>query len=150
MRTSSPMGGSTASGRLWMPAGHHAPGQPRLASFPGRRGVGCHDGGPECVVTSDEMAGLAAIVTGGGSGIGLATARLFAERGARVGCLDLDPSTVPEPLIGLRADVTDQESTSAAVEGAVERRGGLDVLVNNAGIGAQGTVEANPLDEWRR
>jgi len=112
--------------------------------------VGHHDGGPECVVTSDEMAGLAAIVTGGGSGIGLATATLFAERGARVGCLDLDPSTVPEPLIGLRADVTDQESTSAAVEAAVERLGGLDVLVNNAGIGAQGTVEANPLDEWRR
>jgi 2-keto-3-deoxy-L-fuconate dehydrogenase len=101
-------------------------------------------------VTSDEMAGLAAIVTGGGSGIGLATATLFAERGARVGCLDLDPSTVPEPLIGLRADVTDQESTSAAVEAAVERLRGLDVLVNNAGIGAQGTVEANPLDEWRR
>jgi 2-keto-3-deoxy-L-fuconate dehydrogenase len=101
-------------------------------------------------VSSDEMAGLAAIVTGGGSGIGLATATLFAERGARVGCLDLDPSTVPEPLIGLRADVTDQESTSAAVEAAVERLGGLDVLVNNAGIGAQGTVEANPLEEWRR
>jgi 2-keto-3-deoxy-L-fuconate dehydrogenase len=97
-----------------------------------------------------EFAGLAAIVTGGGSGIGLATARLLAERGARVACLDLDPSGVDAPLLGLTTDVTDQESVDAAVATAVERLGGLDVLVNNAGIGAQGTVETNPLAEWHR
>ncbi|GAA1186663.1 SDR family NAD(P)-dependent oxidoreductase [Pseudonocardia alaniniphila] len=97
-----------------------------------------------------EFAGLAAVVTGGGSGIGLATAQLLAERGARVACLDLDPSGVPAPLLGLTADVTDQDSVDAAVATAVERLGGLDVLVNNAGIGAQGTVETNPLPEWQR
>jgi NAD(P)-dependent dehydrogenase (short-subunit alcohol dehydrogenase family) len=97
-----------------------------------------------------EFAGLAAIVTGGGSGIGLATARLLAERGARVACLDLDPSGVDAPLLGLATDVTDQDSVDAAVATVVERFGGLDVLVNNAGIGAQGTVETNPLDEWHR
>jgi 2-keto-3-deoxy-L-fuconate dehydrogenase len=99
---------------------------------------------------SGEFAGLAAVVTGGGSGIGLATAQLLAERGARVACLDLDPSGVEAPLLGLTADVTDQDSVDAAVATAVERLGGLDVLVNNAGIGAQGTVETNPLPEWQR
>ncbi len=96
-----------------------------------------------------EFSGLVALVTGAGSGIGLATARLLAERGARVACLDLDPSGVPDPLLGLTADVTDAASVDAAVATAVDRLGGLDVLVNNAGIGAQGTVETNPLDEWR-
>jgi 2-keto-3-deoxy-L-fuconate dehydrogenase len=97
---------------------------------------------------SGELDGLSAVVSGGGSGIGLAAAQLLAERGARVACLDLDPSGVPEPLLGLTADVTDQDSVDAAVAAAVDRFGGLDILVNNAGIGAQGTVEANGLDEW--
>ncbi|MBE1488543.1 SDR family NAD(P)-dependent oxidoreductase [Plantactinospora soyae] len=97
-----------------------------------------------------EFTGLTAIVTGGASGIGLATARLLAARGARVACLDLTPEAVPEPLLGIRADVTDDESVRAAVRSAVSTLGRLDVLVNNAGIGAQGTVESNPDDEWHR
>ena len=97
-----------------------------------------------------EFEGLTALVTGAGSGIGLATAQLLASRGARVACLDLDPSAVPEPLLGLTADVTDTASVDAAVAAAVERFGGLDVLVNNAGVGAQGTVETNPLEVWQR
>ncbi|MDA0634718.1 SDR family NAD(P)-dependent oxidoreductase [Nonomuraea sp. MCN248] len=91
---------------------------------------------------------LSAIVTGGGSGIGLATATLLAERGMRVACLDLNPPG--EPLIGIRADVTDDAEVRRAVAEAAERLGGVDVLVNNAGIGAQGTVEDNPDAEWRR
>ncbi|MFY1702868.1 SDR family NAD(P)-dependent oxidoreductase [Micromonospora sp. WMMA1923] len=97
-----------------------------------------------------EFTGLSAVVTGGGSGIGLATARLLAERGAAVACLDLDPSGVPAPLHGLRCDVTDDTSVTEAVTAAAHRLGGIDILVNNAGIGAQGTVEANPADEWHR
>lgn len=53
---------------------------------------------------TDTLADLRAIVTGGASGIGLATAQLLHAHGAAVVVLDLDPSGVPEPLIGLRAD----------------------------------------------
>ncbi|MER7183652.1 SDR family oxidoreductase, partial [Streptomyces hyaluromycini] len=97
-----------------------------------------------------DFEGLRALVTGGASGIGRATAELLAERGAQVAVLDLDPSSVEKPLLGFRADVTDDTSVRTAVESAVEALGGLDVLVNNAGIGAQGTVEDNDDDEWRR
>ncbi|MET7966348.1 SDR family oxidoreductase [Micromonospora sp. NPDC005305] len=97
-----------------------------------------------------EFAGLRALVTGGASGIGLATATLLAERGARVACLDLRPDAVPEPLLGFAADVADDPSVREAVAAAVQALGGIDVLVNNAGIGARGTVESNPDDEWHR
>jgi 2-keto-3-deoxy-L-fuconate dehydrogenase len=94
--------------------------------------------------------GLAAIVTGGASGIGLATATFLAARGAKVACLDLTVDGLPEPLIGIVADVTDDATVRAGVAAAVERLGRLDILVNNAGIGAVGTVEDNPDEEWHR
>ncbi|MFD8559633.1 SDR family NAD(P)-dependent oxidoreductase [Streptosporangium canum] len=95
-----------------------------------------------------EFDGLRVLVTGGGSGIGLAAATLLAERGAAVACLDLNPSG--EPFIPVTADVTDEEAVRTAVAEAAERLGGLDILVNNAGIGAAGTVEDNPYEEWSR
>ncbi|MDR8408948.1 SDR family oxidoreductase [Nonomuraea sp. 3-1Str] len=91
---------------------------------------------------------LRAIVTGGGSGIGLATATLLAERGMKVACLDLNPPG--DPFVGVKADVTDDAEVRAAVAEAAERLGGIDVVVNNAGIGAQGTVADNPDSEWQR
>ncbi|MFJ8591670.1 SDR family NAD(P)-dependent oxidoreductase [Streptomyces sp. NPDC093598] len=97
-----------------------------------------------------DFEGLSALVTGGASGIGRATAELLAERGAQVAVLDLDPSPVGKPLRGHRADVTDDASVREAVRVAVADLGGLDVLINNAGIGAQGTVEDNPDDDWHR
>ena len=92
-----------------------------------------------------DLDGLSALVTGGGSGIGLAAARLLAARGAKVAVLDVAPG---EEFAGLVADVTDDDAVRAAVAAAAERLGGLDILVNNAGIGAAGTVEDNPDSEW--
>jgi len=99
---------------------------------------------------SGDFDGTVAVVTGGASGIGLVTAQLLARQGAQVAVLDLDPSGVPAPLLGLRADVTDQESMDAAVAAVVEGFGGLDVLVNNAGIGASGTVADGDLAQWHQ
>jgi 2-keto-3-deoxy-L-fuconate dehydrogenase len=95
------------------------------------------------------LAGLRALVTGGASGIGLATARRFAIDGARVAVLDV-VDTGPQGFSYVRADLRDDDAVRAAVAEAVRTLDGLDVLVNNAGIGAQGGVEANDDDEWHR
>ncbi|GGO92511.1 SDR family NAD(P)-dependent oxidoreductase [Wenjunlia tyrosinilytica] len=97
-----------------------------------------------------DFRGLKAVVTGGASGIGKATARLLAERGAEVAVLDLDPSGAEKPLHAFHADISDGVSVTAAVETAAAELGGIDVLVNNAGIGAIGTVEDNDDEEWHR
>ncbi|HEX6025863.1 MAG TPA: SDR family oxidoreductase [Solirubrobacter sp.] len=88
---------------------------------------------------------MRAIVTGGGSGIGAATAEVLRERGARVIVMD---RSVDEHDDAIRVDVTDDAAVRAAISEAARRMGGLDVVVNNAGIGAQGTVEANDDEEW--
>jgi NAD(P)-dependent dehydrogenase (short-subunit alcohol dehydrogenase family) len=100
-------------------------------------------------MSADDDAGLRFLVTGGASGIGHAVAAAALRRGARVAVIDLDPSGAPVDVVALHADVTDDASVVEAVEAAVSAMGGIDVLVNNAGVGAQGTVEANTLDEWR-
>ncbi len=92
-----------------------------------------------------ELTGLVAIVTGGASGIGAATAALLAERGATVAVFDrteVDGSFV--------VDVTDDASVVAGVEAVVAKHGRIDILVNNAGIGAGGAVEENDDAEWHR
>lgn len=97
-----------------------------------------------------EFAGLAAIVTGGSSGIGRATAVELSARGARVAVLDLDPSGLEDDIAGIAADVSSRSSVDAAVAEAASVLGGLDVVVNNAGIGATGTVADQGDDEWHR
>lgn len=93
--------------------------------------------------------GKRALVTGGASGIGLGTAKLLASEGARVAVLDREvPSEAPGGLEYFAADVTDDPAVREAVARAVEVLGGLEVLVNCAGIGAQGRVEDNDDSEW--
>ncbi len=98
---------------------------------------------------SKDMDGLVALVTGGASGIGAATAETLAARGARVAVLDLNPPT-DGPHLGLRCDVADRASVEAAVAQVVEQLGRLDIVVNSAGVGAQGTVLDNDDAEWDR
>ena len=101
-------------------------------------------------MTTTEFDGLTAIVTGGASGIGLATVLRLHELGADVACLDVQLGGVPAALMGVDCDVTDDASVRAAVAAVVARFGGLDVVVANAGIGAQGSVCDNGDDEWMR
>jgi 2-keto-3-deoxy-L-fuconate dehydrogenase len=104
----------------------------------------------EGAADSIRLDGMAALVTGGASGIGLATAQLLAARGARVAVLDRDADAASAPLHAVRADVADERQVQDAVAAAVEHLGGLDIVINNAGVGAQGTIEDNPSDEWQR
>jgi NAD(P)-dependent dehydrogenase (short-subunit alcohol dehydrogenase family) len=92
--------------------------------------------------------GLVALVTGGGSGIGRSTAEMLSDRGARVAVLDLVANDLPDGMFFVATDVADDQSVRAAVEAVVGHFGGLDVVVNNAGIGAQGDVTAATDEEW--
>jgi NAD(P)-dependent dehydrogenase (short-subunit alcohol dehydrogenase family) len=93
----------------------------------------------------NDFAGLTAVVTGGASGIGAAAAAILAERGADVAVLDLNPDGAKN---GFRCDVSKDDEVRAAIEAVAAQFGGIDVLVNNAGIGAAGDVAANDDAEW--
>lgn len=99
---------------------------------------------------NQEMSGLSAIVTGGASGIGAAIAAKMQSMGARVAVLDLNADSLPPGQLGFACDVSDDDSVRAAIAGTVAAFGGVDIVVNNAGIGAQGTVESNDDAEWLR
>lgn len=99
---------------------------------------------------ADGLTGLRVIVTGAGSGIGQATASMLGRRGAVVAGLDLNLAGVPDDVVAVACDVADDGSVARAVATAADELGGIDVVVNNAGIGAQGTVADNTADEWHR
>ena len=93
---------------------------------------------------STEFAGLTAVVTGAGSGIGLATAKILKERGATVYGLDLAEGGMSGIAIWVQCDLSDDASVAKAFEGITK----LDILINNAAISAVGTVESNSSEEW--
>lgn len=97
-----------------------------------------------------EFDGLVAVVTGGASGIGRATADALLARGARVAVLDRTAKGIVEPMLGIPVDVTDRAAVRDAVAETARAFGGIDIVVNNAGISAIGTVEENDDDEWAR
>lgn len=103
------------------------------------------------------LEGQRSVVTGGGAGIGRAIARRFAEEGARVLVADVDASAAERvaaeiggEALARGADVTRSEEVRALVEHAVEELGGLDVMVNNAGVGVAATAPQTEEAEWDR
>lgn len=99
---------------------------------------------------SGEFAGLVAVVTGGASGIGRATATAFAAQGARTAVIDVNPDGAAEGVLGINGDVRSRASLDAAMDRIATELGGIDILVNNAGVSAIGTVEEQPDTEWAR
>jgi NAD(P)-dependent dehydrogenase (short-subunit alcohol dehydrogenase family) len=97
-----------------------------------------------------EFHGRKALVTGGASGIGLAVVQRLVRAGCRVAVLDLDVTQSDGSVLSVQCDVSDAVSVSSAVTRVAEEFEGIDIVINNAGIGAQGTVEENSDDEWRR
>lgn len=106
---------------------------------------------------SGRVEGKVALVTGGASGVGREDVLLFAREGARVVLTDLNEEAgralaaeVGTQATFLRQDVASEADWQAVMAHVLERHGGLDIVVNNAGILMPGTIEEATLDEWRR
>ncbi len=110
---------------------------------------------------SRSIAGKVAIVTGAASGMGRATAQLFADEGAKVACLDINAEPLDavvgeiagagHTVHGWTLDVADLAAINRVIPEIAAHFGGIDILVNNAGIGAGGPVDGEDYEEkWRR
>jgi NAD(P)-dependent dehydrogenase (short-subunit alcohol dehydrogenase family) len=97
-----------------------------------------------------EFGGLVAVVTGGGSGIGAAAVTVLRNRGAKVASFYLSHTPDAPTELAVQCDVGDSESVDVAVAAVLDRFGGIDIVVNNAGIGSIGAVADTTDDEWHR
>jgi NAD(P)-dependent dehydrogenase (short-subunit alcohol dehydrogenase family) len=94
-----------------------------------------------------------ALVTGGASGLGLELVRLMADRGDRVLAVDLAddrPGSLPDVVEYLRLDVRSQHDWDRALARVREEWGGLDLLVNNAGVATGGRIDVEAISDWER
>ena len=99
---------------------------------------------------SNEFNGLNVIVTGAGSGIGLAVARKLKSEGATVFGFDIDKGSMGDAAAYIECDVGDTSSVAAAVAKVSAEVSTIDILANNAGVGAVGSVLDATDDEWAR
>lgn len=110
---------------------------------------------------SRSIAGKTAIVTGAASGMGRATAHLFADEGANVAAMDIDGAALDavtgeieaagRPVRGWRLDVADKAAVERVIGEVAEAFGGIDILINNAGIGAGGPLDGDDYEAtWAR
>lgn len=109
---------------------------------------------------TSRLAGKVAAITGAGSGIGRATALLFAREGAAVGVIDLNTAAAAETVeqisaaggraIPITADIVRVEQVAAAFDAVAAELGTIDVLYNNAGTNSSGSVLTSTEDDWDR
>lgn len=109
----------------------------------------------------DRLAGKAALITGGGAGIGAATARVFCAEGAAVTLVDTDAASLEQArtdiakavpgarIVGVEGDVADPTCAARAVERAITAHGRLDVLVNNAAIRNDEAIADATPEQWQ-
>ena len=104
-----------------------------------------------------DLTGKIAVVTGAGSGIGRATARLLARHGAKVHVADINTDAaaavaaeIGGGATGNTVDVTRPDDLEALAETVFGRHGCVDILHNNAGIGHGGDIEATTVEDWQR
>jgi 3-oxoacyl-[acyl-carrier protein] reductase len=101
-----------------------------------------------------------AIITGAGQGLGQVVAREFAEEGAKVALIEINPHTCTEtekelkekgfPVLAYPISVTDMQAYRAAVEDVIQKWGRIDILVNNAAIAIYGTILEDNYEDWRK
>ncbi len=148
VRYSTPFGGFKQSG-LGRELGPDA-----LDAFTDRQERVHLDEGAE---VTDRLQGKVAVITGAGSGIGLASARRLASEGAKVVCVDVDDvagkaAAVETDGLFVRADVTSEDDVEAMYAAAIDTYGGIDIAFNNAGISPpdDDSILTTGIDAWRR
>ena len=100
--------------------------------------------------TELEFAGLTAVITGAASGIGLATARLLHQRGAKIIGLDINEGELKDFATWIHCDVSALDSVTKAFAEIKQHSSVIDILINNAAIGSTGTVESESEENWQK